>query len=495
VTPRLSVVVPTRNEAANLVELRERLQSALAGVDHEVIVVDDSSDAVTRPLLAGIAAAAPGWRVLEREPREQTGLATAVAAGLGLARGRAVCVMDGDLQHPPEVVPDLLNAVESGADIAVASRYVDGGEAVGLANRYRQLVSQGSRWAALAIFPEARRTTDPLTGFFCVRRAAVAGLELRPIGFKVLLELLVLCPGLRAVDVPFSFGRRSEGESKASTRQGLLFVTHLLSLFLQVPESSQPLKFGAVTAGSLAVFLGLFEVLVRSGVNPMAAWVAASLAGSLLNAVLQRRLTFKRHWTRRLLYRAFGFGGSMAGLAAYAGLLSASPRHPLAMGALAQAIALALPLTVNALGVRSWFRAVTTGASTGLHDLGRHLHVDRAWWSEPVPAPLDPQQRAVAPAGLEELIRHCAASTVPDLVVQAPSDRPQPRRNIESLSAILVPKPEAGRVAVLVRRSVKPFTPADLEHAVRVIHSSRAEHSPQAEAEPEAALQLTAVKP
>jgi dolichol-phosphate mannosyltransferase len=486
--PRLSVIVPTRNEAANLTGLRDGLEAALAGVDHEVIVVDDSSDAVTRPLLARIAAGSSPWRVLERAPGEQTGLATAVTAGLGLAQGAAVCVMDGDLQHPPEVVPRLLKAVESGADLAVASRYVAGGEAGGLANGYRQLVSRASRWAALAMFPESRRTSDPLTGFFCVRRPAIAGLELRPVGFKVLLELLVLCPGLKTVDVPFTFGHRYEGESKAGVRQGLLFLNHLLSLFMQVPESSQHLKFAVVTACSLAVFLGVFEALARTGLNMVAAWGAASLAGSLVNAVLQRSLTFRRHRRRRLLYRAFGSSGSLAGLATYSGLLWMSPRHPLAMGALAQAVALAIPLTVNVPGVRRWLRLMTAGASTGLHELGRHLQVDTAWWSPPVPEPLDPERRAVAPAGLEELIRHCAASTVPDLVVQAPSDRPQPRRNIESLSAIIVPKPEAGRVAVLVRRSVKPFTAADLEHAVRVLH--RSELEPETEPPP-----LTVAKP
>jgi dolichol-phosphate mannosyltransferase len=484
--PRLSVIVPTRNEAANLTELRDCLEAALAGIEHEVIVVDDSSDAVTRPLLAGIAAGSPRWRVLERPPDEQTGLATAVAAGLRLAQGTAVCVMDGDLQHPPEVVPSLLKAVESGADLAIASRYAAGGEAGGLANRYRQLVSHASRWVALAIFPEARRTTDPLTGFFCVRRPAIAGLELRPVGFKVLLELLVLCPGLKTVDVPFTFGRRNEGESKAGARQGLLFLTHLLSLFLHVPESSQSLKFGAVTAGSLVVFAALFEVMARTGWNLVAAWAVASLAGSLVNAVFQRGVTFRRHWRRRLVYRAFGSIGSLAGLGAYSGLLWVTPRHPLAMGALAQAIALAIPLTLNVLGVRHWLRLMTAGASTGLHELGRHLEVDTVWWSEPVPKPLDPERLALAPAGLEELIRHCAASGLPDLVIQAPSDRPQPRRNIESLSAIIVPKPEAGKVAVLVRRSVKPFTAADLQHAVRVIHGS-------GEADP-APLQLTVAK-
>jgi len=486
--PRLSVVVPTRNEAANLCQLRDELERALAGVDHEVIVVDDSSDATTRPLLARISSEAPHWHVVERSPAEQTGLATAVTTGLALAQGDAVCVMDGDLQHPPEVAPRLLRAVEAGADLAVASRYVEGGEASGLVSGYRQLVSRGSRWAAFAMFPESRRTSDPLTGFFCVRRSAVAGLELRPVGFKVLLELLVLCPGLKTVDVPFVFGRRLEGQSKASARQGLLFLRHLVSLFLHVPESSHALKFALVSLCSLAVFQGAFDSLARTALPLLVIWAAASLASSLLNAVLQRHLTFRSHWRRPLLYRAFGSSGSLAGLAVYAALLWASPRHPTLMAGVAQAIALAIPMTVNLLSVRRWFRVGTAGSANRLEELGRRLEVDTAWWSEPAPEPLDARRRELAPAGLEELIRHCAASTIPDLVVQSPSDRPQPRRNIESLSAIMVPKPEVGRVAVLVRRSVKPFTAADLEQAVRLLHGS------ELEAEG-AALQLRVAKP
>src|SRR5207237_7044688 len=103
--PRLSVVIPTRNEAGNVRQLFAELRLALADIEHEVIVVDDSSDEITRRELREIAARAPTWSVSERPAAEQTGLATAVARGMEAATGRAICVMDGDLQHPPAVVP------------------------------------------------------------------------------------------------------------------------------------------------------------------------------------------------------------------------------------------------------------------------------------------------------------------------------------------------------------------------------------------------------
>jgi hypothetical protein len=172
--------------------------------------------------------------------------------------------------------------------------------------------------------------------------------------------------------------------------------------------------------------------------------------------------------------------GSVVGLATYAVLLAVNPAHPLSMGTLAQGVSLAIPLALHALAVRRWMRAVTGVNGLDLEALARRLSADGAWWSKPAPEPLDPQRQRLAPSGLEHLIRHSAESTMPDLVIQSPSDRPQPRSNIESLSAIIVPKPESGRVAVLVRRSVRPLTPSDLEQAVRLLRApaSEAEGTP-----------------
>jgi hypothetical protein len=198
-------------------------------------------------------------------------------------------------------------------------------------------------------------------------------------------------------------------------------------------------------------------------------WTAASLGSSLLNALLQRKFTFRRHSPATLLYRAFGASGSLVGLAVYAGLQEVDPRHPVVVGTLAQALALAIPLVLNLLSVRERVGQMAHGGCVGLEELARRLGADNAWWSQPTPDPLDPERRRVAPSGLEELIRHCAESTTADLVIQSPSGRPQPRRNIESRSAIIVPKPHTGCVAVLVRRSVRPLTHADLEQAVRLL--------------------------
>jgi poly-beta-1,6-N-acetyl-D-glucosamine synthase len=349
---RLSVVVPTRNEAGNLRRLKQELEVALAGVSYEVIVVDDSTDHETRPLLRELASLSDRWRVIERPPMQQTGLATAVTEGMGVARGDAVCVMDADLQHPPAVVPQLLAAVEDGTDLAVASRYTPGGGSDGLAGLHRRTVSGCSRLTAHLLFPESRRTADPLSGFFCMRRHAATGLELRPVGFKVLLELLVLCPELRVLDIPFVFGCRAAGESKANARQGLLYLRHLASLFVRVPQSSLGLKLALITLSCLAGFMVSFDVLGLIVRPSTLAWLPASLASLLASAALQRAVTFRAGGGGSALRVTLGMGGLPVGLVLFGDLLRMEPRHPWSAGILAQGAVLAVPLAINLVTAR-----------------------------------------------------------------------------------------------------------------------------------------------
>jgi len=119
-----------------------------------------------------------------------------------MARGQYVCVMDADLQHPPELIPVLLGEAARGADLVVASRYAPGGSHEGLGTPVRRLVSREATVLARLLFKEARQSSDPLSGYFFCRRALIDGIEFRPVGFKILLELLVCVPDLRVVDVP-----------------------------------------------------------------------------------------------------------------------------------------------------------------------------------------------------------------------------------------------------------------------------------------------------
>jgi glycosyltransferase involved in cell wall biosynthesis len=348
--PRLSVVVPTRDEAGNLGRLSWELEAALEEVSHEVIVVDDSTDGETRPLLRELVSGSHHWRLIERPPDRQTGLATAVVEGMDVARGDAVCVMDADLQHPPTLVTRLLAAVESGTDLAVASRYTRGGGSEGLAGIHRHLISGLSRLLAHMLLPESRRTADPLSGFFCARRSAVNGFRLQPVGFKILLELLVVCPHLLVLDIPFVFGRRPAGASKADTRQGLLYLKHLALLAIRVPHSSLRKKLVLISLLCLAGFTVCFDLLSLV-IGPLTlAWLAASLATVVASAAWQRTMTRRAVGAGSALSMSLGLAGLPAGLLLYDDLLRLHPGNPVGVGTLAQSVVLALPLAIALIG-------------------------------------------------------------------------------------------------------------------------------------------------
>ena len=235
--PELAVLVPTRNEAANIEELLRRLSAAVTGIPTEIVFVDDSDDDtpdVIRDLARRRSGGACRVSLIHRRGDQRTGgLGGAVVDGLRAAAAPWVCVLDADLQHPPELVPLLLAAAEGdGADLAVASRYRRAGRADGLGPA-RALISTACGSAAKLLFPmRVGCVTDPMSGFFLVRRPAVQLEALRPRGFKILLELLVRHGGLRATEVPYTFADRHAGESKGTLREGLTYLGSLAELRL-----------------------------------------------------------------------------------------------------------------------------------------------------------------------------------------------------------------------------------------------------------------------
>ncbi|MBA3471707.1 MAG: polyprenol monophosphomannose synthase, partial [Rubrobacter sp.] len=212
----LTLVIPTRNEAKNVPRLVRELEESLSGVDYRVIFVDDSTDET--PAVVRSLSEEDGRIVLIQRAQAERGggLSTAVATGMDAVANESeyTCVMDADLQHPPSKVREMLEeARASGADVVVASRYARGGSYAGLPGPVRKAISVGSRSLARVVFKEARKTSDPMTGFFLVRNSAIAGIQFRPTGFKILLEILVCAPELKVVEVPLSFQARHAGVS------------------------------------------------------------------------------------------------------------------------------------------------------------------------------------------------------------------------------------------------------------------------------------------
>lgn len=235
-----SVVIPTYNEADNIGTLLDRLSAALTEPT-EIIFVDDSSDETPQVIEKEAQDRPIPIEVLHRE--EPTGgLGGAVVEGIRRARGRWVVVMDADLQHPPELMPTLpATGEKTGADLVVASRYVAGGSRAGLSGRYRLMVSSMSTLLAKTIFlRRLRGVSDPMSGFFAIRRDVVTPEALHPLGYKILLELIVRVRPRRVAEVPYVFGERHAGDSKSSVREGLRFLRHLAVLRTGEVDAGHP---------------------------------------------------------------------------------------------------------------------------------------------------------------------------------------------------------------------------------------------------------------
>ncbi len=272
----LTIIVPTRNEAANIQPLLTRLAAALGDTPFSVLFVDDSTDETAEVIQATAVTSPFPIHIIARPPQQRNGLSGAVVDGFRAARGEWLCVMDADLQHPPEMIPVLLaRAQEAGADVVVGSRKAGRWGPLGL-SRKRALTSQALTLLARMWFPRLlKNVSDPLTGLFLMRRQAIDVEALRPDGFKILLEVLIRCPGLRVSECYFDFAPRHEGDSKADFREGMRFFRHLLRLRATANQSFPRLIL--VAAGSVVLDTAVF--LLLSLFIPY--WLAAILAAEL----------------------------------------------------------------------------------------------------------------------------------------------------------------------------------------------------------------------
>src|ERR687883_1374271 len=300
----LTLVIPTRNEARNIPALVRELKEILSGVDYRMVFVDDSADE-TPEIVRALSEEDGRIVLIHRKGAEQGGgLSTAVATGMDAATNESeyTCVMDADLQHPTGQVREMLEKAQvSGADVVVASRYARGGSYAGLSGPVRKAVSVSSKYLAQIIFKEARKTSDPLTGFFLVRNAAISGIQFRPTGFKILLEVLVCAPELKVVEVPLTFRARNAGVSKATFSQGLHYLAHIASLFWYVPSAGRFWKFALVGAsGVLVNLLTLITLVEYFNANPTVAWMVAVGLSILSNFLLNNAFTWRdvRHSSR-----------------------------------------------------------------------------------------------------------------------------------------------------------------------------------------------------
>ncbi len=305
--------MPTRNERDNIGPLLDRLAPALAGRRAEVVFVDDSSDGTPEVIASGPVRPGLAVRCLHRPPElRHGGLAGAVIEGLRAAAAPIAVVMDGDLQHPPEVVPALVEPVECGdADLVVGSRYSAGGEASGLSGMVREIVSRSSTCLSHLVFHRRLKgVSDPMSGFLAVRIAALDLDRMRPMGFKILLEILGRS-SLVVREVGFSFGERNAGASKAGFREGVSFLVQLARLRLASTFSVKVRRvaaFGGVGVAGLGVNSAAFWVMNGPGrMNVLLAAALATQVSTSANFVGVERFVFGGKRRRGIWSRYLGF--------------------------------------------------------------------------------------------------------------------------------------------------------------------------------------------
>jgi len=289
----LSVVIPTykeRDNIENVVNILSGLLDQTIPGNYELIVVDDDSPDRTWEVAQTLIPDYPQLRVMRRQ--EERGLSSAVIRGWQGARGSILGVIDGDLQHPPEVLIQLWQKIEQGADLAVASRHVEGG-GVSSWSVIRRFLSRGAQVLGLVILPEVvGRVSDPMSGYFMVRRNAIANTTLNPIGYKILLEVIGRGQIREIGEAGYIFRERTEGESKVTWKQYVDYIQHLIRLRLstgRIGKMSQKvnfpvgrfLRFGAV--GLSGVFVDMLILYLLSDPTTLALPLTRSkiLAGEI----------------------------------------------------------------------------------------------------------------------------------------------------------------------------------------------------------------------
>jgi dolichol-phosphate mannosyltransferase len=261
-TIRLSLIIPTYNEAKNIGAMVQQLTTvmdAAFGAAYEIIVVDDDSPDRTWEAAQALTTRFPTLKVMRR--RHERGLSSAVVRGWQAARGELLGVIDGDLQHPPDIVPALWSEIERGADVAIASRHVEGG-GVSDWSLIRRIVSRSAQVLGLLILPNTvGRVSDPMTGFFMLRRVVIQNVLLRPLGYKILIEILGRGKVRWIAEVPYVFRERVDGESKLTSQVYVDYIHHLLRLRIARLPIERFLRFGLVGLSGVVVDMGLLFVL------------------------------------------------------------------------------------------------------------------------------------------------------------------------------------------------------------------------------------------
>jgi dolichol-phosphate mannosyltransferase len=302
----ITVIIPTYQEAENIPLILDRLSRLRAqqGLELQVLIMDDNSDDGTEAVVERLGLS---WVELVVRTRNR-GLSESVVDGLKRAKHPVVVVMDADLSHPPERIPELVLALQSGQQMALGSRYVPGAKTDDTWGFFRWL---NSRVATVMAWP-LTSIRDPMSGFFALRRAELEKAhDLNPVGYKIALELIVKC-GLENVgEVPIHFENRRFGQSKLTVVEQLKYLRHLRRLYTHKYGAwSHFAQFAVVGLSGVLVNVAALTLLLMMGLPTQVAVAGGILLSVVSNFLLNRRITFSFARHRPILRQFLGFCGA-----------------------------------------------------------------------------------------------------------------------------------------------------------------------------------------
>ncbi len=224
---KISITIPTFNESKNIEELIKRIDTTMRKnkLEYECIVVDDNSPDKTYKKAIELSKEYPIKTIV----REEKGLASAILRGFNESTGDIIGVMDSDLQHPPEIIPELVKPIiENKVELTIGSRLVKGG-VVEDWPLHRKLISKIARVIVIPL----TEVKDSMSGLFFLRKEVIEGVELETMGYKLGLEIFVKGNYERMLEVPFTFKDRSVGSSKLNAKIHLEYLKQIFKLYLR----------------------------------------------------------------------------------------------------------------------------------------------------------------------------------------------------------------------------------------------------------------------
>jgi dolichol-phosphate mannosyltransferase len=294
----LSVIIPTFNEEANIRNIINEVDDVFLKNDlhGEILVVDDNSSDSTIAIVNELKKTKENVRILVRQ--EDHGLSQSVADGFSHASSEVFVVIDADRSHPPALIPKMYQEIRSGNDVVIGSRYMQGG-GIKKWPLKRRIISIGATFLGRLLFPDV---TDPVSGFFAIRKSVVANAPLKPRGYKILLEVLGKGTWEKDKEIPFEFVDREIGTSKLKLRTIIEYAQQVLDITLfsffhhgsaAWREWKRVFKFGLVGISGILVNMGVLKLLLMLNTPDYIALFFAIITAILNNFLWNDIWTFK----------------------------------------------------------------------------------------------------------------------------------------------------------------------------------------------------------